>query len=136
MKLASNAQCNIGHSSLVTYDHFVGLSFWQQRIWVFLGFFVCLKYKSLKWNVWSYHVTYAFQSESTLCSCLNVRELLAQSRSKIWRLTDCNGNRTCNQLVCKRAFNHLAKLAWMYVSLFWKSWNCWSKITCFNHANR
>ena len=31
----------------------------------------------------SYHVTYAFQSESTLCSCLNVKELLARSRREI-----------------------------------------------------
>ena len=33
--------------------------------------------------VCSYHVTYAFQSESTLYSCLNVKELLARSRRKI-----------------------------------------------------
>ena len=38
----------------------------------------------------SYHVTYAFQSESTLYSCLNVKELLAQNRRKIWSLSDCN----------------------------------------------
>ena len=31
-------------------------------------------------TVCSYHVTYAFQSESTLYSCLNVKELLARSR--------------------------------------------------------
>ena len=31
----------------------------------------------------SYHVTYAFQSESTLYSCLNVKELLARSRCEI-----------------------------------------------------
>ena len=31
-------------------------------------------------TVCSCHVTYAFQSESTLCSCLNVKELLARSR--------------------------------------------------------
>ena len=30
-----------------------------------------------------YHVTYAFQSESTLYSCLNVKELLARSRREI-----------------------------------------------------
>ena len=29
------------------------------------------------------HVTYAFQSESSLYSCLNVKELLAQSRREI-----------------------------------------------------
>ena len=31
----------------------------------------------------SYYVTYAFQSESTLYSCLNVKELLARSRREI-----------------------------------------------------
>ena len=30
-------------------------------------------------TVCSYHVTYAFQSESTLYSCLNVKELLARN---------------------------------------------------------
>ena len=33
--------------------------------------------------VHSYHVTYAFQSESTLYSCLNVKEFLAQNRQEI-----------------------------------------------------
>ena len=30
-----------------------------------------------------YHVTYTFQSESTLYSCLNLKELLARSRREI-----------------------------------------------------
>ena len=34
-------------------------------------------------TVCSYHVTYAFQSESTLYSCLNVKELLARNRREI-----------------------------------------------------
>ena len=34
-------------------------------------------------TVYSCHVTYAFQSESTLYSCLNVKELLARSRREI-----------------------------------------------------
>ena len=34
--------------------------------------------------VCSYQVTYAFQSESTLFSCLNVKELFARSRREIW----------------------------------------------------
>ena len=34
-------------------------------------------------TVCSYHVTYAFQSESTLYSCLNFKELLARNRPKI-----------------------------------------------------
>ena len=62
-------------------------------------------------TVCSYHVTYAFQSESTLYGCLNVKELLARSRSKIWSLSDCNWTQTHNQLVHKRTLNHLAKLA-------------------------
>ena len=58
--------------------------------------------------VCSCHVTYAFQSESTLYSCLNVKEW---SRRKIWRWSDCNWTRTQNHLVLKRTLNHLAKLA-------------------------
>ena len=34
-------------------------------------------------TVCSYHVTYAFQSESTLYSCLNVKELLSRNRREI-----------------------------------------------------
>ena len=34
-------------------------------------------------TVCSYHVTYAFQSESTLYSCLNVKERLARNRREI-----------------------------------------------------
>ena len=34
-------------------------------------------------TVCSYHVTYAFQSESTLYSCLNVKDLLARNRREI-----------------------------------------------------
>ena len=52
---------------------------------------------------------YVFQSESTLYSCLNVKELLARSRRKIWRLSDCKWTRTQNCLVRKRTLNHLAK---------------------------
>ena len=44
----------------------------------------------------SSHVTYAFQSESTLYSCLNVKELLARSRHEIWSLSDCNWTQTQN----------------------------------------
>ena len=36
-----------------------------------------------KLTVCSCHVTYAFQSESTLYSCQNVKELLARSRREI-----------------------------------------------------
>ena len=39
-------------------------------------------------TVCSCHVTYAFQSESTLYSYLNVKELLARSRREIWSLAE------------------------------------------------
>ena len=62
-------------------------------------------------TVCSCHVTYTFQSESTLYSCLNVKELLARSRHEIWRLSDCNWTQTQNHLVLKWTLNHLAKMA-------------------------
>ena len=72
-------------------------------------------------NVCSCHVTYTFQSESTLYTCLNVKELLAQSRREIWSLSDCNWTRTQNHLIRKQTFNHWAK--WLSVHLrtkwFW-----------------
>ena len=59
----------------------------------------------------SYHVTYAFQSESTLYGCLNSKELLAWSRPKIWSLKDFDRTQTHNHLVCKGTLIHLTKLA-------------------------
>ena len=59
----------------------------------------------------SCHVTCAFQSEITLFSCLNVKELLAQSGLEILSLNDCAWTRTYNHLVCKRTLSNLAKLA-------------------------
>ena len=62
-------------------------------------------------TVCSCQVTYAFQSESTPYSYLNVKELLARSRRELWMWSDCNCARTHNHLVLKRTFNHWAKLA-------------------------
>ena len=59
----------------------------------------------------SYHVTNAFQSESTLYNCLNIKELLARNRRNIWGLSDYNGTWAHNHLVCRGTLNHLAKLA-------------------------
>ena len=59
----------------------------------------------------SCHVTYAFQIETTLFSCLNVKELLSQSGREILSLNDCAWTRTHNHLVCKRTLSNLAKLA-------------------------
>ena len=61
-------------------------------------------------TVCSCHVTYVFQIQSTLYSCLNVKEVLAWSRHEIWSLSEYNWTRTQNHLVCKQTLNHLAKL--------------------------
>ena len=53
-------------------------------IWV-TGFFL---------TVCSCHVTYVFESESTLYSYVNVKELLPRRRREIWSLSDCNWTRT------------------------------------------
>ena len=58
-----------------------------------------------------YCVTYVFQSESELYSCLNLKELLTQNRRNILGLSDSKGIRTHNRLVRKQTLNHLAKLA-------------------------
>ena len=62
-------------------------------------------------TVCSNHIMYAFQSESTLYSSLNVKELLARNRHKIRTSSDCNWTRTHSHLVHKQVLNHLAKLA-------------------------
>ena len=75
-----------------------------------------------KYTVCSYHVTYAFQIESTMYSCLNVKKPLVRNRCDIWNLSDCNGTWTQNHLVCKQTLNRLAKLAslakWLSVHLW------------------
>ena len=42
--------------------------------------------------------------------CRDVKELIAQSRSHIWSLSDSKGIRTNNHLVCKRTLN-----GWVFV---------------------
>ena len=59
----------------------------------------------------SCHVMYVFQSDSTLYSCLNVKELLARRRREIWRWSYCNWSENSNHLLLKRTLNHVAKLA-------------------------
>ena len=100
----------------------LNLLFFKKR--VIFGFYslsIFVKY-SLDLTVYSCHVTYTFQSESALYSCLNVKELLARSRPEIWRLSYCNWARTQNHLVRKRTlWSSLAK--WLIVRLQTKwSW--------------
>ena len=42
--------------------------------------------------------------------CLNVKEIFARSRRRIWSLSDSNEIRTHNHLARKQTLNHLAKL--------------------------
>ena len=80
-------------------------------IWVILYYLFYEYYLTVS----SYNVTYAFQSEFTLCSCLDVKELLARNRRDIWSLSDYNRTRTHSHLVRKRTLNYSAKLAkWQY----------------------
>ena len=80
----------------------------------------------------SCHVTYAFQSESTLYSCPNVKELLAQSRCEIWSLSDCNCTWTHNHLVRKKPLKHLAKLA-LFIFLMFNDWAVLWVLICSVH---
>ena len=62
-------------------------------------------------TLYYYRVKYMFQSEFTLYSCLNVKELHAQDKRNVLSLSDSNDIWTYNHLVRKRRLNHLAKLA-------------------------
>ena len=96
---------------------------WQILDGILWWYPIAIKLYILKY-LCSCHVTYAFQSERTLYSCLNVKELLARSRHEIWRLSDSNWIRTQNHLVHKRILNHLVK--WLSVRL-WTNW-IWVRI--------
>ena len=48
---------------------------------------------------------------------LNVEELLAQNSHDIWNLSDCNGIRTQNHLVCKQKLNHSTNWLWIRIPL-------------------
>ena len=79
-----------------------------------------------------YHVTYVFESESTLYTCLNVKEVLAWNRRNIWSLSDKNGIRTHNHLVRIRTLNHLASLGkWLSVHL--RTTRLWVRIPLLSH---
>ena len=68
-------------------------------------------------TVCSYNVTYTFQSESTLYSCFNVKELFARNKRNIWSLSHYNWTLTHNHLVRKRTLNQIIELCCEYLSL-------------------
>ena len=69
-----------------------------------------------------------FQSESTCYSCLNVKELLGQSRCEIWSLSGCNCTRIHNHLVHKWTPNQLVKLgkwsSWVVSTYLYSAFDC------------
>ena len=58
-----------------------------------------------------YHVTYEFQSESTILDAWISKNSLLETGAISEVLSDSDGIRTYNHLVCKLTLNHLAKLA-------------------------
>ena len=52
-----------------------------------------------------------FKSESTLYTCRNVKELVARGGFEIRSFSDCNWTQTHNNLIDRRKFKYLAKLA-------------------------
>ena len=84
-----------------THNHLVRTQILNHVAKLILWILIC----AVHLTVCSYHVMYAFQSESSLCTCLNVKEVLAWNRHDIWSLSDCNGIRTHNHLVRKRTLN-------------------------------
>ena len=58
-----------------------------------------------------YHVTYTFQSEYILCSCLNVKKHLPRNRRDIWSLRECHTDKY-SQRKCLRA-----KWLWVWIPL-------------------
>ena len=84
--------------------------------------------------VCSYHVTHLFQSESTLYSCLNVKELLARSRRHVWRLSDCNGTQMAS-LAKWLSVRLRTKWLWVRVPLQSLRMLLFGKFACFVFCN-
>ena len=82
------------------------------------------------------HVTFTFQSHSTLYSCVNLKELLAWSRCEISSFSDCNWARTHNLLVRKTTLNQFSKftkwLRYVLSTYLYGAFDCmflWSHVT-------
>ena len=107
VKLLKQSLTNTGMQSNFYKDKLwnVELSYDWNNLWAQFQF-CCYLYQIDIMTVCSYHVAYACHSESTLYSCLNVKELIAQNGNDIWSLSDCNRTRTDNHLVRKLTLNH------------------------------
>ena len=93
-------------TTYIVNEHSIILTNWPNDSVVF-WVIIC----TVSFAVYSCLVPCAFQSDTTVYSCLNVKDTLAWSRPKIWNLSDCNWTLAQNHLVRKQTFNYLAKLA-------------------------
>ena len=89
---------------------------WQK--WPYHWAVIWVLFCTLHLTVCFYYVTYAFQSESILNSCLNVKELLPQIRRQIWSLSGRNWTQTQKHLVRKQKLNHFDKLTKWFSCVF------------------
>ena len=83
-------------------------------------------------TVYHYHVTYEFQSESTLYSWLTVEELLARGTCHIWSLSYSNEIQTHNHLVRKRTLSVRSQTKWLWIRISLLSlvaWGIWRIFT-------
>ena len=74
---------------------------------------LCCEYLSVR-SIWLYVIMMSgtiFRVNPQSIVCLNVKEMLVQSRQDIWSLSDRKEIQTHNYLVRKRTVNDLAKLA-------------------------
>ena len=75
-----------------------------------------------------YHVTYAFESQSTRYSWKKVKELLARNRQNLLRLNVCNWIWTHNHLFWKGTLNHFFKLtkslSWVVITYLHGAFDC------------
>ena len=106
-KLLTLNKCFMSLSSLSTYLFYTRRTF-SNMSWEYCIIDYCKLltiFQSL--TVCSYHVTYAFQSESTLYICLNVKELLARNRRDIWSLSGCGFESRCSHLNISECYGKL-----------------------------
>ena len=100
----------------------------------------CCEYLSV-WCIWLHVIILSLKSfrvNPRSIVFLNVKELLAWSRPRIWSLSDSNGIWTHNHLVRKLIVNHLTKLAtwlscigntYMYGAYDWMLLSCHVRIS-------
>ena len=106
---------------------------------------LCYEYFSVR-GTWLYVIIMSrtsFRVNPHYIVCLNVMEVLAESRRHIWSLRDFNNFRTHNHLVRKRTLDHLSKLAkwlscivaiYMYGAFDCLLFSCQVRVSEWNHA--